>query len=114
MIIDNLSFTPFEDTPETSLEWLIKPESKKREVINNIINSDICFIDNIDIVDIVKNQIIVRIKNPLNAGERGSLLLDFEDKLKNVIDQALVVWVEPLGDKNSLRNLRGIEVKKYG
>jgi hypothetical protein len=31
--------------------------------------------------------------------------------LKAHIDDALTVWLEPLGDRNSLRNLRGIEVK---
>jgi hypothetical protein len=34
-----------------------------------------------------------------------------EDYLKESIDAGLVVWLEPFGDRNSLRNLRGIEVK---
>ena len=45
------------------------------------------------------------------TGKRGPLLLDFEVFLKEAIDPGLVVWLEPLGDRNSLRNLRGIEVK---
>lgn len=56
-------------------------------------------------------QVIVRLKAPLAASHRGSLLLDFEAYLKRTIDDALVVWLETLGDRNSLRNLRGIEVK---
>jgi hypothetical protein len=47
----------------------------------------------------------------LTASVRGSLLLDFEECIKKNIDQGLTVWGEALGDKNSLRNLRGIEVK---
>jgi len=56
-------------------------------------------------------QIIVRLKQPLSASQRGPVLLDFEAYLKETLDDALVVWLEALGDKNSLRNLRGIEVK---
>lgn len=56
-------------------------------------------------------QIIVTLTDPLPADQRGTLLLDLEVLLKETIDQGLAVWLEPLGDRNSLRNLRGIEVK---
>lgn len=56
-------------------------------------------------------QVIVRLKAPLAASRRGPLLLDVEAYLKKSIDDALVVWLEAVGDRNSLRNLRGIEVK---
>jgi len=56
-------------------------------------------------------QIIVTLGESMPANKRGPLLLDFEASLKEVIDPSLVVWLEPLGDRNSLRNLRGIEVK---
>lgn len=56
-------------------------------------------------------QVIVRMMTPLGPSERGTLLLDFEDFLKHEVDQGITVWGESLGDKNSLRNLRGIEVK---
>ncbi len=56
-------------------------------------------------------QIIVSFLKPIPAGKRGPALLDFEAFLKEAIDPSLVVWLEPLGDRNSLRNLRGIEVK---
>ena len=42
--------------------------------------------------------------------ERGPLLLDLEDELYKK-DKKLRVWHVPLGDKNSLRNLRGIKFK---
>ena len=42
---------------------------------------------------------------------RGTLLLDLEVELKVQIDASLVVWCEPLGDKSTLRNLRGIEIR---
>ena len=56
-------------------------------------------------------QVVVRMLNPLTASKRGTLLLDFEECIKKNVDQGLTVWGEALGDKNSLRNLRGIEVK---
>lgn len=56
-------------------------------------------------------QIFVSLVEPVPAGKRGTLLLDFEAFLKEAIDPGLVVWLEPLGDRNSLRNLRGIEVR---
>ena len=55
-------------------------------------------------------QVIVHLKQSLPASQRGPFLLDLEDWFRE-IDAALVVWLEPLGDRNSLRNLRGIEVK---
>jgi len=56
-------------------------------------------------------QIIINLLESLPADKRGTLLLDLEAFLKESIDPGLVVWLEPLGDRNSLRNLRGIEVK---
>ena len=39
------------------------------------------------------------------------MLLDLEERLKKKIDLALTVWLEPVGDKSKLRNLRGITMK---
>jgi len=68
-----------------------------------------------DLVSIVEarsdGQVIVSLRAPVPADKRGTLLLDLEASLKESIDQGLVVWLEPLGDRSSLRNLRGIEVK---
>lgn len=56
-------------------------------------------------------QVIVSLLEPVSADRRGTLLLDLEEMLKQALDPGLAVWLEPLGDRNSLRNLRGIEVK---
>lgn len=56
-------------------------------------------------------QIIVTLGEPLSADRRGTLLLDIEEYLNDAVSPGLAVWLEPLGDRNSLRNLRGIEVK---
>ena len=46
----------------------------------------------------------------MTASERGVLLLNIEDWIKNKLDNGITIWHESIGDKNSLRNLRGIEV----
>ena len=46
----------------------------------------------------------------LTIAERGSLLLKIEDKLINDLDNKIRIWHEPLGDKNTLRNFRGVTV----
>jgi len=56
-------------------------------------------------------QVFVELNENISASKRGMLLLDFEEYLKNNIDQGINVWCESLGDKNSLRNLRGIQLK---
>lgn len=56
-------------------------------------------------------DVILAFTEPVSAAERGTLLLDAEDTLLDWGYTGAVVWHEPLGDRNSLRNLRGIEVK---
>jgi hypothetical protein len=56
-------------------------------------------------------QVTVRFREPVPADRRGGLLLDLEAALKERVDPGLTVWLEPLGDKNSLRKLRGIDVR---
>ncbi|BBL70621.1 hypothetical protein [Methylogaea oryzae] len=53
-------------------------------------------------------EVIVGLLQPLSAGERGTLLLDLEAFLKETVEPSLAVWLEPLGDRSSLRNLRGM------
>lgn len=55
-------------------------------------------------------QVFVSLNKPLHSSERGQLLLDLESHYKNKVEVGINLWCEPLGDKNSLRNLRGIQV----
>ena len=54
-------------------------------------------------------QIILRVQKSIPSNIRGILLLDLEDRIKKNIDKGLTVWLEPVGDKSKLRNLRGIK-----
>jgi hypothetical protein len=45
----------------------------------------------------------------ISASERGKLLLDLEDEMCKE-DSGIRVWHASIGDKNSLRKLRGIDL----
>jgi hypothetical protein len=106
-------FYPEVDSPKPRSDWLNLSEVQRIEKINQTIDQvKPDFSEQLLVVASKKDgQVVVRMLNPLTASVRGSLLLDFEECIKKNIDQGLTVWGEALGDKNSLRNLRGIEVK---
>ena len=49
--------------------------------------------------------------NNLSIAERGEYLMKLESELIEKIDSKIRVWHVPIGDKNSLRNLRGVTIK---
>jgi len=50
-------------------------------------------------------------RNKLSIAERGEYLMKLESELIEKIDSKIRVWHVPIGDKNSLRNLRGVTIK---
>jgi len=102
------------DSPRVSCNWRVADLQKlKNEMIEklNLYSKKYEFIE---ICELKKDgQVIVNFRCPVSADKRGVLLLDLEEMLKNEFDQGVTVWLEPLGDKNSLRNLRGIKVRKH-
>lgn len=107
------AFTHFADvpTPKPRQEWAELPEAEKIKRIQECLNIKKLF-NSIQIAA-AKNdgQVIVMLREPLSADKRGGVLLDLEELLKMALDEGITVWLEALGDKSSLRNLRGIEVK---
>lgn len=101
------------DSPNPSVDWLSLSDAQRVEKINQVINLVSPDLNKQLLVVAAKKdgEVVVRILNSLTASVRGGLLLDFEEFIKKNIDQGLTAWGEALGDKNSLRNLRGIEVK---
>lgn len=108
----NLSYANIA-TPVPHEKWQKMSASERLAVIKHALESDSLPENNILTATDAKQdgQIIVNFVEPIGASRRGSILLDAEELLKGTIDPALTVWLEPLGDRNSLRNLRGIEVK---
>lgn len=46
-----------------------------------------------------------------SVSDRGARLLEVEDYLMKNVSESIRVWHVPIGDKNSLRNLRGVTLK---
>jgi hypothetical protein len=111
--VSNLNYanTP---TPTPGNTWL---QSTDQERFSRVKNALIAKMPRaVEVVKITAakqdGQIVAKLLKPLTAAERGTLLLDVEALLKAAIDPALVIWLEALGDRNSLRNLRGIKVEQ--
>jgi hypothetical protein len=54
--------------------------------------------------------VYVSMEQPIGPSTRGATLLNFEEFLKIKVDKGINVWCEPIGDRNSLRNLRGVQI----
>jgi hypothetical protein len=100
-------------TPKPSDKYSLLSETERMILISKATSGEVG--KQFEIFDIVSaktdGQVILRLRDPLSSDIRGTLLLDYEELLKDLVDQGLTVWLEPLGDRSSLRNLRGIEVK---
>jgi hypothetical protein len=103
----------FTDTPTPGHAWSQLSDTERCALVENTVARKMAFSTNIlKIVEAKSDgQVIVKLLEPVPADQRGTLLLDLEAFLKESIDQGLVVWLEPFGDRSTLRNLRGIEVK---
>lgn len=106
----------FSITPTPGLSWVNDSDEGRLACIKQSLfksSQEATFKDKVDIIDAKKDgQVIVKFLEPFGPEIRGTILLDLEEYLKGMVDPGLTVWLEPLGDRNSLRNLRGIEVKK--
>lgn len=111
--MSNHSFYANVDTATPDHAWRQLPDADRLALTKNIVETRMSSLERIlEIVEAkIDGQVIVNLLEPVTADKRGTLLLDLEAFLKESIDPGLVVWLEPLGDRSSLRNLRGIEVK---
>lgn len=99
------------DTPSVSLSWRKKNEKLRIEEIENYLSKEQKY-NIFKVINAPDNgQIVLKTQKSFDANIRGMFLLDLENFLKNKIDNGLTVWLEPVGDKSKLRNLRGIKVK---
>ena len=99
------------DSPIPLVNWISLLDKEKKELVSNeILNSKL--LDDFEVISTDKNgNVILKIEKNIPAKKRGILLLEVEKILKEKIDEALMIWLEPVGDKSKLRNLRGIEIK---
>lgn len=101
----------FENSPEPNQIWINLSEQERIKLISNILVKNPVY-GSFEITRAEKNgYVILRTEKSIKASERGVLLLELEQIIKNTIDQGITIWLEPVGDKSKLRNLRGIEIK---
>ena len=101
----------FEETPKTGENWNSIGKKNRFDLLENILKKDIKYND-FEIVNAEPDgQVILKIERTIPANKRGVLLLDLEELFKKNIDDAITIWLEPVGDKSKLRNLRGIKFK---
>ena len=111
--MNQIKQSAFAETPKPAESWFFLSDNERLILTKNALNKNLEKLNELfELVDAKSDgQIIVKAHKTLTADKRGTLLLDLEDFFKKSIDMSLVVWLEPFGDRNSLRNLRGIEVK---
>lgn len=100
-----------EESPKTTIVWRNKLPEQRLNEVETVCDSSELF-KKIKVSRVLPDgNVFVNLLEPLPPNIRGTLLLDLEAELKLQIDHGIVVWCEPLGDKSTLRNLRGIEIK---
>jgi hypothetical protein len=100
----------YAECPTPSEKWKNANESSRKKMVQSVME-----LEENSIMKVMhcndKGYVYIELLQPLEASKRGIMLLEFEFKLKEKLDQALTIWHSPQGDKSSLRRLRGVEVK---
>jgi hypothetical protein len=105
----NISFANI-DSPSTGEPWINMTREERVALIQSSIQ---LFSQDIDVVvreAYESGQVSIYINSPIEINDRGAYMLNLEEYLKSTIDVGINIWHEAIGDKSSLRNLRGIEV----
>ena len=98
------------DSPSTSALWINMSRDKRILLLEDSINLFSPETD-VSVIEAHENgQVSIVINSKIDINNRGAFLLNLEENLKNSIDIGINIWHEAIGDKSSLRNLRGIEV----
>jgi hypothetical protein len=98
-----------QETPKPSKEWLGLSKENRIEMISKELEKNKLY-SGFEVIEAPDNgQIVLKIENTIPANVRGIMLLELEEKLKSVLDKGISLWLEPVGDKSKLRNLRGIK-----
>ena len=104
-------FDPLYDTYLPSEQWLSRPNQERIDEVQKTLNEDPLYSGFICVEAQDNGHVILRIERTIPSSVRGLLLLELESKLKSSIDEGLTIWLEPVGDKSKLRQLRGVTIK---
>lgn len=99
------------ETDQSSPSWQLLGRENQLSKIRASVDSHPQFGQAVEVVDVgVGSQVVVVLKGSFSASRRGTLLLDLEAFLKQSLDKGISIWCQPIGDKSSLRKLRGITI----
>jgi len=102
----------FDTCDALGISWISSSDKNRLEKVSQLISRNGLE----DFVEATRalstGYVYVRLLQSMSPGERGTFLLDLEEKFKTELDVGLSVWCDPLGDRNSLRNLRGVQISK--
>ena len=101
-----------EDSPKVGSKWRSLTEGERIDILANSTNGMSKYECIIPCRAETNGQVFVRLEGDVSASKRGIMLLDYEQQLKDSIDNGIIVWLEPMDDKNYLRKkFRGIQIK---
>ena len=99
---------PWERIPTPSY-WVVGSETERLLGVTKCLEWEDADVKVIRVTD--DATVVLELQQELTAKDRGTFLLDIEAALKRDVDEAITVYLQPKGDRNALRRLRGIEVK---
>ena len=91
--------------------WILMNSKERVSKVESVANHYLADLDVVVQSADDNGHVVLKIEQPIPADKRGLLLLDLEAKLKKDLDEGITIWLEPVGDKSKLRQLRGVEVK---
>ena len=101
----------YKDSPVTGKIWISNNESERIQLIIDRLNLKDEYKKFTPVKAPTNGHVILTTDLILDAATRGKLLLEMEEYLKAQIDEGIILWLEPVGDKSKLRGLRGIQIK---
>ena len=97
---------PWAESPTPGAEWLAMTDALRLARIHGAVSGFPVTV----IAARADGQVIVRLEDGPDAASRGIQLRKLERHLKETVDAAIVVYLEPTQDRNVLRRLRGVKV----
>lgn len=104
----------WEASPTTGTAWRSSSPESRNAMVGRVLSQDAryAFLEVSRTLD--DGSVFLFSDARLTASIRGPLLRCVESLLKEALDPAITVWIEPMDDKNALRRLRGVTLVPDG
>ena len=89
-------------------DWKDKSEVERISSVSNFLASEKLEIEIVVISAKENGHVTLQIEENIPVNKRGGFLLRLEQRLKDLVDEGITIWLKPVGDKSKLRQLRGI------